>query len=88
MLIWHLSFFKYKFIYFNWRVITLQYFDVFVIYQHESAIGIHVYPHPEPPSHLPPYPIPWGCPRVPALGALHHASNLHSNQGFSKEIAL
>ena len=33
-------------------------------------------PHPEPPSHLPPYPIPRGCPRVPALGALRHAWNL------------
>ena len=30
---------------------------VFAIRQHESTIGIHVYPHPEPPSHLPlPYP--------------------------------
>ena len=64
------------FIYFNWRVITLQYCDVFVIHQHESAIGIRVSPHPEPCSHLPPYPIPRGCPRVPALGALRHAWNL------------
>ena len=28
-------------------------------------------------SHLPPYPIPLGCPRAPALGALLHAWNLH-----------
>ena len=34
-------------------------------------------PHPEPPSHLPPYPIPLGCPSAPALNALLHASNLH-----------
>ena len=33
-------------------------------------------PHPEPPSRLPPYRIPRGCPRVPALGALRHAWNL------------
>ena len=33
--------------------------------------------HPEPPSHLPPPPIPLGCPRALALGALLHASNLH-----------
>ena len=30
-----------------------------------------------PRSHLPPYPIPLGCPRASALGALLHTSNLH-----------
>ena len=34
-------------------------------------------PHPEPLSHLPPHPIPLGCPRALALGALLHALNLH-----------
>ena len=34
-------------------------------------------PHPETPSQLPPHPIPLGCPRALALGALLHASNLH-----------
>ena len=33
-------FFKYKFIYFNWRLITLQYCIGFAIHQHESATGI------------------------------------------------
>ena len=32
---------------------------------------------PEPPSHLPPDPIPLGYPGAPALGALLHALNLH-----------
>ena len=32
--------FKYKFIYFNWRLITLQYCIGFAIHQHESAKGI------------------------------------------------
>ena len=33
-------------------------------------------PHPEPPSHLPPHPIPLGHPSVPAPSTLYHASNL------------
>ena len=67
-----------QFIYFNWRLITLQYCGGF---HHTSTWIGHgctgVPPHPEPPSHLPPHPIPLGCPRAPALSALLHASNLH-----------
>ena len=47
----------------------------FAIQGHESAMGVHV-PHPEPPSHLPPRPIPQGHPSAPALSTLSHASNL------------
>ena len=44
-------FFKYKFIYFNWRLITLQYCIGFAICQHESTTGIHMFPtmNPLPP---------------------------------------
>ena len=33
-------------------------------------------PHPEPPSHLSPHPIPLGHPSAPALSTLYHALNL------------
>ena len=33
-------------------------------------------PHPEPPFHLPPHPIPLGHPSALALSALSHAPNL------------
>jgi len=36
-------FFKFKFIYFNWRLITLQYRIGFAIHQHESTMGVHVF---------------------------------------------
>ena len=35
-----IDFFKFKFIYFNWRLVTLQYCIGFAIHQHESATGI------------------------------------------------
>ena len=48
---------------------------VFAIHQHES--GVHVSPHPEPPSHFPPHPTPLDCPSALTLSILPDASNLH-----------
>ena len=50
---------------------------VFAIHQYESAIGVHVSTHSEPPCHLPPHPISPGYHRALALGALHHTANSH-----------
>ena len=56
--------FLYKFIYFNWRLITLQFWIGFAIHWHESATCVHVFP------------IPLGHFRETALSTLSHASNL------------
>ena len=48
---------------------------VSAIYQHESAIGIHI--SPSSWTCLPPHFTPLGCRRTPDLSSLHHTEHFH-----------
>ena len=54
---------------------------VFALHQQESVTSTHVFPHPEPSSHLTPQTVVLCCSRALAFGALHHAMNLHRLSG-------
>ena len=61
--------------YFNWRLITLQYCGfchTFTWISHRCTCV----PYPDPPSHLPPNPIPQGHLSTITLSTLPHALNL------------
>ena len=45
--------------------------------------GVHMSPHPKPPSIFLPHPIPLCCPRALTLSSLLHASNLNWSPIFS-----
>ena len=65
-----------KCIYFSWKLITWQYCSDFC---HTLIWISHMFkcvPHPEPPSHIPPHPIPQGHPSASALITPSHALNL------------
>ena len=62
------SFFFFNlFVYFNWRLITLQYCSGFCHTLTWISHGCTCVPHPDPLSHLPPHPIPHGHPSTLAL---------------------
>ena len=65
-----------SFFFFNWRLIILKYCGGFCHTLTWISHGCTCVPHPEPSSHLPPYPVPQGHPSAPALSTLSHASNL------------
>ena len=60
----YFSFFPFIFI--SWRLITLQYCSGFCNTLTWISCGFTCVPHPEPPSHFPPHPIPLGHLSAPA----------------------
>ena len=63
----------FSFIFISWRLITLQYYIVFSIHWHESAMDLHVFPILNPPPSFLPIPSLWVFP-VPqpwALSLMH-----------------
>ena len=52
----------FSFIFISWRLITLQYCSGFCHTLTWISHGFTCVPHPDPPSHLPPHPIPLGLP--------------------------
>ena len=59
------SLFFFSFIFISWRLITLQYCSGFCHTLTWISHGFTCIPHPDPPSHLPLYPIPLGLPSAP-----------------------
>ena len=85
------------FIYFNWRQITLQYCNGFCHTLTWVSHGYTCVPHPEPPYHFPPHPIPQGHTSAPALSTLSQCiepgllicfiyDNIHVSMLFSQII--
>ena len=86
------------FVYFNWRLITLQYCSGFCHTFTWISHGWTCAPHPEPQSHIHPHPISQGHASAPALSTLSYIKpgpviyftydNIHVSMLFSQIIPL
>ena len=84
-------------IFISWRLITLQYCSVFCHTLTWISHGFTCVPHPEPPSHLPPHPIPLGLASAPAWALVSYIQpglvicftldNIHVSMLFSQIIS-
>ena len=88
-------FFFFSFIYISWRLTTLQYCSGFCHTLIWICLGFTCVPHPEPPSHLPPHPVPLGHPSAPVPSTcLMHQSTVLSRDAeavavnFSSQSAM
>ena len=75
----HKRFFLHFFFKFMYLFLEANCFTILYWFSHTLTWICHgctCVPHPEPSSHLPPHPIPQGCPSALALRALFHTSNL------------
>ena len=61
----HFIYYFFSFIFISWRLITFQFCSGFCHTLTWISHGVKWIPHPDPPSHLPPYPIPLGLPSAP-----------------------
>ena len=72
-------FFQFFFLNLSFIYLILFYFTILYWLCHTLTWirhGCTCVPHPEPPSHLPPHPIPLGHSSAPVPSTLYHASNL------------
>ena len=76
--------FFFSFIFISWRLITLQYCSGSCHTLTWISHGFTCVPHPDPPSHLPPHPIPLGLPSAPAPSKL--TFNHLSKQRFAPKL--
>ena len=91
-----IDFLFFFFIFISWRLITLQYCSGFCYTLTWISHGFTCILHPEPPSHLPPHPIPLGHPSAPApstclmhptgLAICSTFDNIHVSMLFSQII--
>ena len=81
------SIFKKEIMYFNWRLITLQYCGGFAIYWHESATDVHVSPCVHPPTVYTGFECPVSCSEL-ELVIYFTYGNTHVSMLFSQIIPL